>query len=276
MPTWILMFAVPHIDAQEPIEVPGIALVSLRDDRLKALAKKHRRFAMYLRRFKSEFGQQIWPSIIIRETSSPEEYRSVEAIAGFRDAIAVSVIPYSWALALCFENTFGIRYANWFSFYPWMIDAKYDGIVMQSMAQRGFHEVKALKAQTSAGFAYQPLAARMIDKPLLKAVLARWDARFKSRAPDRENVALFRSLNMALSAAMLPGNVEVTIYDIGRAIALWVSAFEILAHPGTSNVGYRQVYNLLEKTRWNLTECKEAIYEPYGYKAGQPKRSLPI
>ena len=117
MPTWIPMFAVPHIDAQEPIEVPGIALVSLRDDRLKALAKKHRRFAMYLRRFKSEFGQQIWPSIIIRETSSPEEYRSVEAIAGFRDAIAVSVIRYSWALALCFENTFGIRYANWFSFW---------------------------------------------------------------------------------------------------------------------------------------------------------------
>jgi len=36
---------------------------------------------------------------------------------------------------------------------------------------------------------------------------------------------------------MLPGNVEVTIYDIGKAIALWVSAFEILAHPGTPNVG---------------------------------------
>jgi hypothetical protein len=271
------MFAVPHIDAQEPIEVPGMALVSLRDDRLKALAKKHRRFAMYLRRFKSEFGQQIWPSIVIRESNSPDEYRSVEAIAGFRDAIAMSVIPYSWALALRFENTFGIRYANWFTFYPWMIDAQFDGIVMHSMAQRGFHEVKALTAQTNAGFSYQPLAGRMLDRPLLKALLARWEVRFKtSGAPDRENVALFRGLNMALSAAMLPGNVEVTIYDIGRAIALWVSAFEILAHPGTTNVGYRQVYHLLEKTTWNLTECKEVIYEPYGNKPGQPKRGLPV
>ena len=275
MTTWIPMFALPHLDVQEAIEVEGMAVVTLRDERLKVLAKRHRRFAMYMRRFKTEFGQQIWPSVLIREASSPEQYRSVEALAGFRDAIAISVIPYSWALALRFENTFGIRYANWFSFYPWMVDAKYDGLIMQSMAQFGYHEVKSLKAQTAAGFSYQPLSERMIDKPLLKALLERWVARFKTDTPGRENVALFRSLNMALSAAMLPGNVEVTIYDIGKAIALWVSAFEILAHPG-SNVGFRQVYELLEKPKWNLSECCELQYEPYGYKQGQPKRSLPV
>ena len=269
------MFALPHIDVQEPIEVDGVAVVTLRDQRLKVLAKKHRRFAMYMRRFKTEFGQQIWPSVLIRKVSSPEQYRSAEALAGFRDAIAISVIPYSWALALRFENTFGIRYANWFSFYPWMVDAKYDGLVMQSMAQLGYHEVKALKAQTAAGFSYQPLSERMIDKPLLNALLERWEERFKTDTPSRENVALFRALNMALSAAMLPGNVEVTIYDIGKAIALWVSAFEILAHPGRV-VGYRQVYELLEKAKWNLSECCETRYEPYGYKQGKPKRSLAV
>jgi hypothetical protein len=228
MTAWIPMFALPHIDVQEPIEVKGMAVVSLRDERLKALTKKHRRFAMYMRRFKTEFGQQIWPSILIREDSSPEPYRSVEALAGFRDAIAISIIPHSWALALRFENTFGIRYANWFSFFPWMVDAKYEGLIMHSMAQLGYHEVKALKAQATAGFTYQPLSERMIDKPLLKALLERWELRFNTDTPTRENVALFRALNMALSAAMLPGNVEVTIYDIGKAIALWVSAFEIL------------------------------------------------
>jgi hypothetical protein len=82
--------------------------------------------------------------------------------------------------------------------------------------------------------------ARMIDMPLLRALLGRWEMRFKTETPARENVALFRSLNMALSAAILPGNVEVTIYDIGKAIALWVSTFEILAHRlGTSQAAVR-------------------------------------
>jgi hypothetical protein len=270
------MFALPHIDVQEPIEVAGMAVVSLRDERLTTLTKKHRRFAMYMRRFKTEFSQQIWPSILIRESSSPEQYRSVEALAGFRDALAASVIPYSWALALRFESTFGIRYANWFSFYPWMVDARYDGLIMQSMAQLGYREVKALRAQTLPGFSYQPLAMRMIDRPLLGALLNRWEARFRTETPPREDIVLFRALNMALSASMLPGNVEVTIYDIGKAIALWVGAFEILAHPGSSNVGFKRVYELLEQAQWNLSDCNQAIYEPYGYKAGQSNRVLPV
>jgi hypothetical protein len=276
MATWIPMFAPPHIDVEEPIEVPGMAIVSLRDARLTDLTRRHRRFAMYMRRFKTEFGEQIWPSVLIRESTSPEQYRSVEALAGFRDALAVSVIPYSWAHALRFENTFGIRYANWFSFYPWMVDAKYEGLIMQSMAVLAYHEVRALKAQPAAGFTYQSLTARMIDRPLLCALLGRWESRFKSDEPTRENIALFRSLNMALSASMLPGNVEVTIYDIGKAIALWVSAFEVLAHPGTPNVGFKQVYELLEKTKWNLSDCSQPVYEPYGNKTGHPKRNLPV
>ncbi len=271
------MFALPNIDVEDPIERPGIALVSLRDERLKALVKNHPRFAMYLRRFKTEFGIQVWPSILLRESSSPERYRTAEALAGFRDAVAMSVIPHSWAHTLRFETRAGIRYANWFSFYPWMTDAKYEGIIMQSMARLGYDDqIEALRAQTTAGFSYERLSARLVDRPLLEAVLDRWVARFATDTPTLGNVALFRSLNMALSASMLPGNVEATIYDIGRSVALWVSAFEILAHPGSSHVGFRQVYQLLERTSWNLSECRDPIYEPYGYKEGQKKRALPV
>src|SRR5205814_1689779 len=123
--------------------------------------------------------------------------------------------------------------------------------------------------------AHQRFSANMIDKPLLRELLSHWEQRFKTATPSHGNVALFRSLNMAVSAAMLPGNVEVTIYDVGKAVALWVSAFEILAHTGNT-VGYRQVYELLEKSVWNLMECNTATYEPYGYKVGQSKRILPV
>jgi hypothetical protein len=270
------MFALPHIDVQEPIEVTGLAIVSHRDDRLQFLIQKHRRFAMYMRRFKTEFGEPVYPSVIIRHSASPEQYRSVEALSGFRDAVAMAVTPYSWALALRYDNRQNIRYANWFSFYPWMIDANYENLIMHTMAEIGVHEVKALRGQTMAGLTHRKLTTGMVDTPLLMAILSSWECRFKTEAPSRENVALFRSLNMALSASMLPGNVETTIYDIGKSIALWVSAFEILAHPGESRGGFHQVYQLLERAEWKLSDCKQPSYKPFGYKAGQPLRILPV
>jgi hypothetical protein len=49
---------------------------------------------------------------------------------------------------------------------------------------------------------------------------------------------------MAYRASALP---QLDFYDLGTNLALWVSAFEILVHPGTGIIGYKNVLNLLEK-----------------------------
>jgi hypothetical protein len=269
---WIQMFTLPNILIEEPIEADGVALVSVHDERVQTLAGRHERFAMYLNRFTTEFGQQVAPSLILVRADKFGQYRPAEALAGFRDAVAISTIPYAWAHVLRFENNHNIKYANWFSFYPWLVDNKYEDLVMQSMTQTGCHEAKALKGQTSPGISHMALAQNMIDKALLGALLERWVARFGSSNPSKQDTSLFRSLNMAMSAAALPGNVEVTIYDLGRSIALWVSAFEILTKDGTCD----DVYKLLEGTKWNLSDNTDPIYEPHKYKPGQPKRTLPV
>lgn len=269
---WVPMFTLPNIEIVDPIEVDGVALVSTEDDRVQILMRRHRRFAMYLNRFTSEFGQQVLPSVIIVKADKFALYRPAEALAGFRDAVAMSTIPYAWSHVLRFDNAHNIKYSNWFSFYPWLVDNKYDELVMQSMAQLGSHEIKAMKGQTSPGISYMTLDPRMVDAALLPALLERWVARFGSTPPSKKDTSLFRSLNMAHSAAMLPGNVEVTIYDLGRTIALWVSAFEIL----TKNGVCEEVYKLLEATKWNLSTNSDPIYEPHKYKPGQPKRPLPV
>jgi hypothetical protein len=269
---WIHMFTLPNITIEEAIEIDGVAMVPTHDDRAQALAMRHKQFSMYLKRFTSEFGQQVSPSLILLRADRFQQYRPAEALAGFRDAVAMSTIPYAWAHVLGFENNHNVKYANWFSFYPWVVDAKYEGLVMQSMAQTGWHEVRAMKGQTSPGISHMMLPEKMVDKALLQALLERWVARFGSPNPSKMDTSLFRSLNMALSAAMLPGNVEVTIYDLGRAVALWVSAFEILTDSGTCDA----VYKLLESTKWNLSDNTELIYEPHKYKPGQPKRTLPV
>jgi hypothetical protein len=269
---WIQMFTLPNITIEEPVEIDGVAMVPVYDQRAQTLAQRHKRFSMYLNRFTSEFGQQISPSLILVRADKFEQYRSAEALAGLRDAIAISTIPYSWSQVLRFENNHNIKYANWFSFYPWVVDNKYEGLVMQSMAQMGWHEVKAMKGQTTPGISHMALAANMIDKALLPALLERWVSRFAAATPSKSDRSLLRSLNMALSAAMLPGNVEVTIFDLGRSIALWVSAFEILTKEGTCDA----VYKLLEATKWNLSDNTDPVYEPHKYKPGQPKRPLPV
>jgi hypothetical protein len=140
------------------------------------------------------------------------------------------------------------------------------------MAQLALDEAHELKPQSTPGITPRPLIRRMIDRTMLAALLKRWPERYATETPSWEDTALFRSLNMANAAAKLPANAEGTYYDIGRSVALWVSAFEILVHSGSS--GLFKVYDNFDKAEWNLTKCKERKYEAYGYKEGEPLRNL--
>ena len=63
------------------------------------------------------------------------------------------------------------------------------------------------------------------------------------------NRGLFRALDMARAASRMPGGSDATYYDGGRAVALWVSAFEILARTD----GYaspQRVLELLGRVPW--------------------------
>jgi hypothetical protein len=44
------MFALPNITLEEAIEIDGLALASISDERIQELAQQHENFANYLRR----------------------------------------------------------------------------------------------------------------------------------------------------------------------------------------------------------------------------------
>jgi hypothetical protein len=271
-PTWIPLFALPNVDIRETIEVDCFALASTNDERLQYLARKHRSFGSYLKRFKTEFSTEVKPSILIVRSDAPERFRSVEAIASFRDAVAIACISRGCSVALRWGNNSGIRYSDYFYVYPWMVDKNYEGLISQTLDMLGWHEVKALRAQSLPGLSPRSMDMKDLDRPLLDAILTRWKVHFGRGEPDTKDVQLFRSLNMANAAARMPAGAEVTTYDIGRSVALWASAFEILA-PSDSQA-FKKVYSLLEKNIWNLSECKEKKYRPYG--KDQTLRSLPV
>jgi hypothetical protein len=60
---------------------------------------------------------------------------------------------------------------------------------------------------------------------------------------------------MARAASKTPGGTDASEHDAGRAVALWVSAFEILAHDGM-RADLVRVLSLFNQPRWLREELK--------------------
>jgi hypothetical protein len=261
MPEWIPMFAMPNVQPQKPIEIDGIAFVSVFDDRIKALRAKYANYDSYLNQFSNEFGVKVNPSTIMVWEDSPPIYKRVDALGSFRDAIAISSISKTWAHILRYGGHMdGPRYSNTFSFYPWLLDKNYKNVATQSIATFGIQQLPKMHGQSVPALSFCRLLPNMIDDALLDELLRRWARRYSTETPHWTDRALFRSLNMATAAANLPGHADITLYDLGRLVALWVSAFEILAHPpyGRQN-GYKQVYGLLKAIQWGLSQQAKTL-----------------
>jgi hypothetical protein len=162
---------------------------------------------------------------------APPSFGEVTTIAGFRDLIAISAVAYNRALALCHPRGHRVMFGDAFAIYPWMLDKDYEDLIGNTPAILGTHEVAKFKGQCSPAIFRTAPDGRDLDQPLLSKLLHRWRRRYETSRPDWADMALFRSLNMAYHASLLPTATDTTFYGVGRLAALWVSAFEILVHP---------------------------------------------
>lgn len=275
---WKTIVVLPNLELQSPIEGGLIALVPFDDQRVHELGKAHPNLRKFLNRFKDAFGEKVYPTVLIVDKSAPKSVLTVEAIASFRDAIAISVVPYNRAHELTSrEGMPRIIFSNAFWIYPWMINKDYDDLIANTPSMLAVHEVSKFHGQQSPELFKATLAQSNIDRPLLMAILEHWHSHYVSKKPKKwENRALFRSLNMANQASLMPAGTDMTLYDIGRSLALWVSAFEILTHPGgTGWAGLSTVYDLLEKVVWAIPKsgyCKYKAHNPWNQ--SKPRRPL--
>jgi hypothetical protein len=185
----------------------------------------------------------------------------------------MSVIPQSWAKVLRFDNNVGIKYSNYFAVYPWILDKNFERLIASTLNMLGLHQVSELRAQSTPALSQELFDSGPLDEPLLEGLLERWQRSFSVATPQPDDIKLFRSLNMANSAALLPAGADATMLDIGRSVALWSSAFEILAP--ARREAYLEVYALLDKNTWHYTPCRELKYEAYGFARDQTLRNLP-
>ena len=129
-----------------------------------------------------------------------------------------------------------------------MLSTDNQHLTTSTPAMMALHVVQEFHGQSSPELPIVELSE--LDKPLFDVLVLRWKRHYLGKRQRWEDRALFRSLNMATQAAHLPAGVGTTLDDLGRIAALWVSAFEILAHPRTEDSGTRQVYGLFENVAY--------------------------
>ncbi len=248
MPIW----ALPNIKLDEPVESQFFALAPHDDVRIRTLKRQHPEFRKFLNRFRDIHHERIYPPLILRHEDAPTDFQSGEAAASFRDILVASIVPYSWAKNLIYAN---FRYrastSGYFWIHPWMIDRNFEHAIAFTPTTTSLHEASAVNGQSSPELIPIDVRRGDFDDPLLEALLERFYQRYGARKPSWANIALFRSLNIANQASRIPSNADATIFDFGRIISLWVSAFECLVHPGRHRgVTIREVYSLLENVPW--------------------------
>ncbi|KQO49567.1 hypothetical protein [Methylobacterium sp. Leaf85] len=265
LPGWRAVFALPNLALAAPINNELAALVPASDMRLRQLTHDQPTLRAFLRRFSDTFGERVEAAVLLLRSDAPPALNEIGAIASFRDAIAISAISAARAQELLHPRGHRVLFGDSFAFYPWMVDSHDEHLIGSTPALLGVHDVSAFHGQSAPGLFRTPLDARDLDAPLLNALLSRWRRRHLSDDPEWADIALMRSLNMAHHASLLPAAADTTFYDVGRLISLWVSAFEILVHPGGSGVANRdRVFALLERTPWQRATSAKAAYDTGG------------
>lgn len=265
MGEWNPVLVLPNIELTTSIEGEQAVLAAADDERLVALRKLRPNFAKFISRFTDAFRAKLAPVVLVVRADAPKSFYDIEALASFRNAIAIATIAHSRARSLTYRRRSGVLFGNTFAFYPWMTDRDDEDLLAITPALRALHEVKKFRGQSSPELARKRLDPTEIDQPLLSELMNRWRRCFADSPSEQGDTALFRSLNMAYHGSLLPAVTEMTFYDVGRLIALWVSAFEILVHPGgNGEANTKKVFTLLERIEYERSQCKLREFETGG------------
>ncbi|MGB7973084.1 MAG: hypothetical protein WCF81_01770, partial [Roseiarcus sp.] len=183
---------------------------------------------------------------------APDGVKTVDAFSGLRDALCVSAIVAQHALTLKWRDR-QHRYSDAFAVYPWFPHPHplFHGLVrVVTPALASVQNLTHLQPQCAPALSSdRSFVAREIDRPLLDAILARWKDCFATGNATNRDRRLFRALEMARAASRMPGGTDATFHDEGRAVALWVSAFEILARDEGRGDGLGRVRQLLSRVQ---------------------------
>lgn len=260
--SWQVARVLPNLRLSTSVGNRFAALCNFSDPRVAALEREDAASFEFLKRFTNEFGVRIHPTILLVSRELPHAVWSAEALVSFRDMFSVSVVPKARARLLHDDGQNEPIYSDYFEFYPWSVGKDREFVVAHTPAMWSGHLLKKFSGKSSPSLPMIEIQSNHIDFDHFHFISNIWYEYYIKRKKLKKGYStLFRSLNMAYHAAAMPGNRDVTLYDLGRLIALWVSACEILVHPCNSNVNKKLIIEKMRNRCFLNKNLKARLYK---------------
>jgi hypothetical protein len=113
----------------------------------------------------------------------------------------------------------------------------------------------------------------LVDEPLVARLVNAWRQLYVKKRNQHVWRRLFRSLEVAFHAGLFPSDGLTTVNDAGSRVGLWVSAFEVLFHPGRrGRVDKETVQRGLRQVPW---DARGLTVPRYRVHVGRPRQARP-
>jgi hypothetical protein len=252
---WDLLFTLPNLSPPipTPFESDGYTICAGNDPRLKKLAptRGNATSRAMLNRFRSPRGERYKPGCFLVRADIAVASRNAEAIRAFRNLCTIATTTFAYATGLVTPHT-AQRLTHWSDqfLFGYFVAGQSGWVQTLNGAAMGADD-RIPRQQPAAQFGRPSNWSVVVDEPLLDRLLRCWRRCYLQKRSRRELLRLFRSLEVAFHASLFPADGLTSINDVGTRLALWVSAFEVLCHPG-GTVNKRHVQNMIREAPFGL------------------------
>jgi hypothetical protein len=251
---WDLLFMLPNL--APPIPTPfasdGYVICSGNDPRLRRLATNagNETSLKMLKRFSTAQGRRYRPGCFLIRSDIPMASRQAETIRAFRNACALATTTAFYASRLANPTAvqWHVAWSDQFRFGHFL--AGHSGWVQTFGGPVTGMDDDIPRQQAAAAFGNPTDFSMVVDEPLLERLFRAWRQCYMQRRNRKKFLRLFRALEVAFHASLFPADGLTSMNDVGNRIASWVSAFEVLCHPGGS-VNKRHVQNVISAAQYS-------------------------
>ena len=197
-----------------------------------------------LKKFSTAQSRRYRPGCFLIRADIPIPSRQAETIRAFRNACAIATTSAFYASRLANPNAvqWHVAWTDQFRFGHFL--AGQNGWVQTFGGPVMGMDDDIPRQQAAAAFGNPTDFSFIVDQPLLERLFRAWRQCYLRQRNRKKFLRLFRALEVAFHASLFPADGLTSINDVGTRIALWVSAFEVLCHPG-GGVNKRHVQKVI-------------------------------
>lgn len=222
---------IPGIYAKAPVGNGYVKIAGSKTSFTRPYREQFPEFDRFCEAFRANDGDKLLPSFVFMRTNPDALRESGSALIAFRNIITLSITMTAAKTQMTHGTPghFGFQFSDNGDFFPWMLGKNLKNVYAINSAFLGFQDTGDFIGHAAPQIFPKEIDDLSGDHLLRAELLTIWTEHFVvSPRPS----LLFRSFEMAYQASRLPPAYLHSDVDHGRLIALWVSAFETLFHPG--------------------------------------------